>query len=285
MSSNFPLPSIQGTRPGYFAEVTLELIDIRDRRASGRLSIRNSEKFGLAHLYFREARLVHVAGDKHGGEAVLQELLSWSKGSFRFDATALIEYDDVTWQQAQQFERWVAFLEMRGRLQGISQQRLQGLTHSLTIVLPGKPVALPQQVEYFEKYGQPAESAKLTKLTKLTLDDQMLDASSSTQQLIEQTPQQEQRTQVLKISRSALKQVDALVQQTRNVTQGLAQRVVRVTQGKVQQATDIAPSTAMHTVIRADDGVQKKERKNENSGARGSTRPDRRRRDAPQKVD
>src|SRR5579863_929886 len=107
MSSNFPLPSSQGTRPGYFAEVTLVLIDIRDRGTSGRLSIRNSEKFGLAHLYFREARLVHVAGDKHGGEAVLQDLLSWSKGNCRFDGRALIEYDDVTWQQAQLFEKWV----------------------------------------------------------------------------------------------------------------------------------------------------------------------------------
>lgn len=254
MSSNFPLTSTQGTRPGYFAEITLVLLDIRDRIASGRLSIRNSEKFGLAHLYFREARLVHVAGDKRGGEAVLQDLLTWSKGNFRFDATALIEYDDVTWQQAQQFERWVAFLEMRGLLQGIPQRQLQGLTHSLTIVLPGKPVALPQQVEYYEKYGQPVES------TKFMPDNQMQLDGSRTQQLLEQEAQQEQRTQVLNLSRTALRQVDALVQQTRHVTRELAQRVVKVTRGKVQQATDIAQGTTRRVAIRA------KERKHENSG-------------------
>jgi hypothetical protein len=259
MSSNFPLPTIQGTRAGYFAEITLALIDIRDRRASGRLSMRNSEKFGLAHLYFREARLVHVAGDKHGGEAVLQDLLTWSKGSSRFDATALVEYDDVTWQQAQQFERWVAFLEMRGRLQGIPQQRLRGLTHSLTIVLPGKPVALPRQVGYYEKYGQPVESTKFMPDNQVQLD------GSSTQQLFEQEPQQEQGTQVLNLSRTALRQVDALVQQTRHVTQELAQRVVKVTQGKVQQATDIAGRTVKHVAIRADEVVQTR-KKHENSG-------------------
>ena len=149
----------QGARPGYFAEVTLALIDIRDTRASGRLSMRNGEKFGLAHLYFRAARLVHiagVAGDKHGGEAVLQDLLTWSKGSARFDVTALIEYDDITWQQAQVFERWVSFLEMRGRLLGIPEQQLQRLAHSLTIVLPGEPVALPEQIEYHEDYSEAA---------------------------------------------------------------------------------------------------------------------------------
>ena len=154
--SPFVPQSSQGARPGYFAEVTLALIDIRDTRASGRLSIRNSEKFGLAHLYFHEARLVHVAGDKHGGEAVLQELLTWSKGSARFDATAFIEYNDMNWQQAQVFERWVSFLEMRGRLLGIPEQQLQRLAHSLTIVLPGEPVALPEQIEYHEDYSEAA---------------------------------------------------------------------------------------------------------------------------------
>lgn len=157
MMSSYSPQSSQGARPGYFAEVTLALIDIRNTCASGRLSIRNSEKFGLAHLYFHEARLVHVAGDKHGGgEAVLQELLTWSKGSARFDATALVEYNDMTWQQAQVFERWVSFLEMRGRLLGIPEQQLQRLAHSLTIALPGEPVALPEQIEYHEDYSEAA---------------------------------------------------------------------------------------------------------------------------------
>src|SRR5438552_12037364 len=98
------------SRPGYLAEVTLALMSLRDSNASGRLSIRNVEQFGLAHLYFRHARLVHVTGDKRDGEVVLNDLLSWSKGCVRFDTAITVKYEDVTWQQAQVFARWLAFL-------------------------------------------------------------------------------------------------------------------------------------------------------------------------------
>src|SRR5262245_344123 len=97
--------------PGYLAAVTLALLFIRDRRASGRLSLRNGEQFGIAHLYFNEARLIHVTGDKRDAEEILNDLLSWTKGSVRFDSGMLVRFESLTWQQAQIFGRWLAFLE------------------------------------------------------------------------------------------------------------------------------------------------------------------------------
>ena len=103
-----PDSSSASSRPGYLAEVTLVMVRIRDTAASGRLSIRNGEQFGIAHLYFKQALLVHVTGDKRDGEIVLQDLLSWSKGNVRFDLASTVEYEDVTWQQAQIFARWLS---------------------------------------------------------------------------------------------------------------------------------------------------------------------------------
>src|SRR5579872_5880922 len=142
------------SRPGYLAEVTLAMVHIRDTAASGRLSIRNGEQFGIAHLYFKQALLVHVTGDKRDGEIVLQDLLSWSKGNIRFDAAITVDYEDITWQQAHIFARWLSFLEMRALVQGVPQSRLNGLMHSLTASLPGQPLTLPQEVKQHEEYSE-----------------------------------------------------------------------------------------------------------------------------------
>ena len=134
------------SRPGFLAEVTLALLFIRDTRASGRLSLRNGEQFGIAHLYFNEARLIHVTGGKRDAEDILQDLLNWTKGGVRFDTGMLVAFESVTWQQANIFGRWLAFLEMRGRMQGIAQARLAGLARGMMLPLPGEPIALPDEV-------------------------------------------------------------------------------------------------------------------------------------------
>jgi hypothetical protein len=200
------------SRPGYLAEVTIALIRIRNTGASGRLSLRNGEGFGLAHLYFNHSRLVHVAGDRRDGAAVLEDLLTWSKGSIRFDAAFMVDHEDLTWQQAQVFTRWLSFLEMRAMLQGIPQQYLQGLTHSLTLSLPAQPVALPQEVKDYEEYNDNAGKRQ----RQVTL--------------------------------SVAQHVQALAQQTSQTTRALAQRAMKAFQEKLQRAAGMLENTdRLHT--------------------------------------
>ena len=153
-----PIPGLHpsASHPGYLAEVTLALLQIRDTRTSGRLSIRNGERFGLAHLYFKEACLIHVTGDKMDGEIILNDLLTWSKGTIRFDPALMVSYESVTWQQAQIFARWLAFLEMRAIMQGIPRIRLDGFVRDLTGHLPGEPIAFPQQIANYEEHDEEA---------------------------------------------------------------------------------------------------------------------------------
>ena len=227
-----PDSSSASSRPGYLAEVTLAMIHIRNSAASGRLSIRNGEQFGIAHLYFKQAHLVHVTGDKRDGEIVLQDLLSWSKGNIRFDAAITIEYEDVTWQQAQIFARWLSFLEMRALLLGIPQSRLNGLVHSLTASLPGQPLALPQEVTNYEVYSETAGVRQWQRISEGV--NQVVDRAISKEQLQH-------------VSHSAVQHINTFMHQTSQVTQ----RFVKV----LQEKTLHTAQTTQPTINRAKDHV------------------------------
>lgn len=215
---------MHSSRPGFLAEVTLTLLLMRDMRASGRLSLRNSEQLGIAHLYFKEARLIHVTGDKRDAEAILTDLLSWSKGSARFDRGTLVTFESLTWQQANIFGRWLAFLEMRGIMQGIAQERLEGLARSLVSRLPVEPIALPREVEYREEYETEARARQWQRINE------------GARQLVERTLSDEQREQLKQFAQG----VQQAVVQAGGVTQDLARRAARVTQEGLQRTVESA---------------------------------------------
>ena len=191
------------SRPGYLAEVTFALIHIWQSHASGRLSIRNGERFGLAHLYFREARLIHVTGNKGEGEAVLNDLLTWRKGTVRFDAAMTVNYESVNWQQAEIFTRWLAFLEMRGGIHDIPRTQLEGLTQSLTARLPKRPIALPDVVEHYEEYD--ALDRQWQRLGEGV--DRVNQLIGRTEEIIKRTFDSEQRQQIIQSARHSVELV------------------------------------------------------------------------------
>ena len=215
-------PRMHSSRPGFLAEVTLALLIIRDRRASGRLSLRNGEQFGIAHLYFKEARLIHVTGGKRDAEGILTDLLSWTKGSGRFDSGMLVTFESLTWQQAQVFGRWLAFLEMRGLMQGIAQERLEGLARDMLLHLPGEPIALPDEVEYREEYEAEARARQWQRINE------------GARQLVERTLSDEQREQLKQLAHG----VQQVVAQAGEATQDLARRASRATQEGLQRAVE-----------------------------------------------
>jgi len=204
-----PGPQPHSSRPSYLAEVTLALIHLWHTRASGRLSIRNGERFGLAHLYFDEARLVHVAGDKREAEAVLNELLMWLKGSVRFDAVMTVNYESVNWQQAQIFTRWLAFLEVRGGMHDIPHALIDGLTQSLTAHLPKQPIALPNVVEHYEEYNEEALARQWQRLGEGV--NRVSHLIGRTEEIIKRTFNAEQRQWIIQSAQRTAKSVEQTV--------------------------------------------------------------------------
>lgn len=206
------------SRSNYFANVTLTLLHIGDTRGSGRLSLRNNERFGLVHLYFKEARLVHVAGNKRDAEAMLNDLLTWSKGLVRFEPERLVEYTDVTWQQAEIFVRWLSLLKVHNMRHGIPNARLDALTQLLTAKLPGKPIALPTIVERYEEHKEQKEAARAQQWQQLNED---------VQQFIGQTFSREPEGHMRRLSQLTAHYVDEVVQQAEHVTHKLKRRAAR----------------------------------------------------------
>ena len=237
--------SLASSRPGYLAEVTLAMIHIRNSAASGRLSIRNGEQFGIAHLYFKQALLVHVTGDKRDGEIVLQDLLSWSKGNIRFDAAITVEYADVTWQQAQIFARWLSFLEMRALLHGISQSRLNGLMYSLTSSLPGQPLALPEEVKHYEVYSETANVRQWQRI------------SEGVNQVVDRAIPKEQLQHA---SHSALQHMNTFMHHTSQMTQ----RFVKALQEKTLQTAQITQLTVNRATDQVEESIQQTQAKEPN---------------------
>lgn len=145
--------TFQSVHAHYFARVTTLLLRIHESGASGRLSLRNEKRFGIVHLYFREALLVHVAGDKQGGGAnVLRDMLTWTQAQVRFDWNVIGKHQFISWQEAEIFSRWLSLLEIRALDCGVSPILVEGLEDRLaahllrqTAPLPAVTISLPVQ--------------------------------------------------------------------------------------------------------------------------------------------
>jgi hypothetical protein len=210
VSSN---PTFSNSHLNYFENVILALLQINDNRASGRLSIRNIDRFGLAHLYFKQSRLVHVAGDKRYAEDVLQDLLTWSKGQVRFDTAVVIEYETLTWQQAGLFVRWLSVLEMHCVAHGVTHQQMATLTHQLARQLPQKPIALPERIANYEEYEFVAPEQQLQRF------------SEGVSQFVEHVLPAEQREQIAHLSEAAVMRAEQLALRARHVAHRVRTRL------------------------------------------------------------
>lgn len=70
---------------GSLRELAHVVYHIRRSKASGRLSLRNTERLSVAHLYFRDGRLVQIVGNRGDNRAILLELKGWTYAAARFD--------------------------------------------------------------------------------------------------------------------------------------------------------------------------------------------------------
>lgn len=180
------------------------LIGIRDQRSTGRLSIRSCDRHGLVHFYFQNACLVHVMGDRRDGEALLNDLLGWRKANVRFDPDVFAPYEDVTWQQAELFTRWLGLLEVHGETYNVPPQVIGGLTKSLSAHLPLRPLG----GEFY-----PESELETSGLWKIVKTDLLVDLPEEME--AEQLP----ITQVLP-------RIGGIVAQAARISQNIARRLM-----------------------------------------------------------
>ncbi len=83
-------------------------------RAFGRLSLRNSERLSIAHLYFRAGKLVHIVGNRGDARAILIELQEWTRAFVRFDRGVVIGEVTLNDEHERLLEETLMHLHKRG---------------------------------------------------------------------------------------------------------------------------------------------------------------------------
>lgn len=82
------------TWQGALRDLANMIYQIRRMRAFGRLSLRNTERRSVAHLYFRAGKLVHIVVNRGDIRTFLAELERWRRALLRFERGATT--NDVT---------------------------------------------------------------------------------------------------------------------------------------------------------------------------------------------
>lgn len=100
---------------------------IRSQNRTVRLVLRNTERFGVLHLYFEHGRLVHVLGHKENPSKSFGDLATWSQGTIRQDELtsgvdkAVSSSVNVVLEQS--LDSTLQQLESRGTIQALPNSR------------------------------------------------------------------------------------------------------------------------------------------------------------------
>jgi len=99
---------------GSLRDLAYIINNIRRVRAFGRLTLRNTARMGLAHLYFRGGRLVHVVGNRGGANITLTDLAEWTLATIRFERGIAMGGEGINAEQERLFDDVLMRLQRRG---------------------------------------------------------------------------------------------------------------------------------------------------------------------------
>lgn len=128
---------------GSLWDLTRIIATIRHSRAFGRLTLRNSDRVGVAHLYFHSGKLVHIVGSSGDARATLQDLQHWTHAALRFERGATAASITVTDREEQEFDALLLHLQNLGLVAAPAIPRVvDGNVVSRT---PGEELLTPQE--------------------------------------------------------------------------------------------------------------------------------------------
>jgi hypothetical protein len=87
---------------------------IRRSRAFGRLTLRNSDRVGVVHLYFHSGNLVHIVGSSGDAESTLRDLQGWTHATVRFERGSISTNATITNMQASSFDELLMHFQRLG---------------------------------------------------------------------------------------------------------------------------------------------------------------------------
>ncbi len=101
---------------GSLRDLTQIVNDIRRLRAFGRLTLRSTTHIGLAHLFFRGGKLVHIVSNSGDATATLADLRRWTRAVVHFERGIPLGKQNVNREHEQIFENLLGHLQKRSRV-------------------------------------------------------------------------------------------------------------------------------------------------------------------------
>ncbi len=99
---------------GPISELAQIVQRIQRLRAFGRLSLRNLERMGIAHFYFRAGKLVHIVGSRGNAQTTLLDVQEWRKATLRFDRGVTTPEVTVNEEYEQLLDSIILNMQQRG---------------------------------------------------------------------------------------------------------------------------------------------------------------------------
>src|SRR5215471_13224599 len=96
---------------GSLGDLTQIVNDIRRLRAFGRLTLRSTTHIGLAHLFFRGGKLVHIVSSSGDASATLADLQRWTRAVVHFERGIPLGEQNVQKEHEQIFENLLVRLQ------------------------------------------------------------------------------------------------------------------------------------------------------------------------------
>jgi hypothetical protein len=135
--------SFQSLWQGSLWDLARILTTIRQSRAFGRLTLRNSDRVGIAHLYFHSGKLVHIVGSSGDASATLQDLQGWTHAAIRFERGSSVTGATIAEEQEQAFEALVDHFQQLGLIEKPAPSRV--VEGSVAGKTPGELLLTPQE--------------------------------------------------------------------------------------------------------------------------------------------
>jgi hypothetical protein len=95
---------------------------IKRSKAFGRLSLRNLEHIGIAHLYYRAGKLVQIVGNRGDARTILLDLKNWKNASVRFERSKFIAEVSLNREHEELLEDVLAYLYRQGLIMAPQHQ-------------------------------------------------------------------------------------------------------------------------------------------------------------------
>lgn len=109
---------------GSLWDLTRIVTTIRRSRAFGRLTLRNSDRVGIVHLYFHSGNLVHIVGSSGNAAATLRDLSHWTHAAIRFERGATPANATITSAEVQSFDELLLHLQRIGLVAAAAPPRV-----------------------------------------------------------------------------------------------------------------------------------------------------------------